>query len=90
MSQALADDLLAILADPETHEPVALASDSQLQALRDALEGGKARRHDGAPLADNLDVQAALLSQGGKVVYLVQEGIANFLIDERIELDEAL
>ena len=41
-------DLLAVLACPETHAPVQLASDGQLQALRDAVAEGKARRKDGS------------------------------------------
>lgn len=88
MAAPIDSELLEVLADPETHEPVALATDAQLSALRDALTAGKAKRHDGQALPAS--VEAALLSQGGKVAYLIADGIPNFLVDERLELDEAL
>jgi uncharacterized protein len=84
----LAPDLLALLADPETHEPLTLASDGQLSALRDAVRAGKARRHDGKPPAESFE--GALLSQGGRVAYVIEGGIPNLLIDERLELASAL
>jgi uncharacterized protein YbaR (Trm112 family) len=87
MSQ-LAPDLLALLADPETHEALTLASEGQLAALRDVIRSGKARRRDGKPLVESFE--AALLSQGGRVAYLIDAGIPNLLIDERLELSSAL
>lgn len=91
MAATLDPELLQVLADPETHEPVTLADDGQLQALRDALSAGKARRRDGQPNEGGVEaIDGALLSQGGKVAYIIREGIPNFLVDERIELDAAL
>lgn len=81
-------DLLALLADPETHEGLALASEGELSRLRAAVNEGKARRRDGKPVAPGFE--GALLSQGGKVAYLIEAGIPNLLIEERLELGAAL
>ena len=84
----LAPDLLALLADPETHEGLTLASDGELAALREAIRVGQARRRDGEPPSQSFD--GALLSQGRRVAYLIDAGIPNLLIDERLELSSAL
>ncbi len=84
----LAPDLLALLADPETHEGLALADDAQLARLREAVAQGGARRRDGKPVSTGFE--GALLSQGGKVAYLIEAGIPNLLIEERLELASAL
>lgn len=83
----LSPDLLAILADPETHQPVSLASDTELASLREAIRAGRARRKDGGATPEAFD--GAFLSQGGKVAYLVIDGIPNFLIEERLEITPA-
>jgi uncharacterized protein YbaR (Trm112 family) len=84
----LAPDLLALLADPETHEGLTLANERELSALREAIRAGKARRRDGKPPAESFE--GALLSQGRRVAYLIDAGIPNLLIDERLELASAL
>ena len=87
MSLSLNPELVGVLACPETHEPVTLASEAQLQQLREAIAAGTARRRDGSEIEP--DFEGALLSHGGKVAYLVRDGIPNLLIDERLELDRA-
>ena len=84
----LSPALLELLADPETHEPLSLASEDDLTALRAAIQRGRAARRSGGPVAEAID--GALLSQGRKVAYLIEAGIPNLLIDERLELAEAL
>jgi uncharacterized protein YbaR (Trm112 family) len=84
----LPTDLLALLADPETHEALSLASPAQLDGLKRALGTGKARRRDGKAVPADFD--AALLRSGGRVAYLVQGAIPNLLVDERIELEQPL
>jgi uncharacterized protein YbaR (Trm112 family) len=83
----LAPDLLALLADPETHESLALASEGELTRLREAVAKGAARRRDGKPVSASFE--GALFSQGGKVAYLIDAGIPNLLIEERLELSPA-
>lgn len=88
MSAPISRELLDILADPETHEPVKLATDEQLATLRERVTKGAARRRDGGELPESFE--AALLSQGNRVAYLVADGVPNFLVDDRVELDEPL
>lgn len=80
----LSPDLLAVLADPETHQPVTLANEGELERLQEAIRAGRARRKDGGAIPEHFD--GAFLSQGGKVAYLVVDGIPNFLIEERLEI----
>jgi uncharacterized protein YbaR (Trm112 family) len=86
MSQP-ANDLLDLLADPETHEPLAVATSDEVSALKSAIQQGKARRRDGKAPAE---FDGALLSQGKKVAYLIAGGIPNLLVDERLELSASL
>lgn len=88
LKDGLTPDLLALLADPETHEGLSLASEAELGSLKEAILQGIARRRDGKPVSDGF--QGALLSQGRRVVYLIDAGIPNLLIDERLELSSAL
>lgn len=85
---SLTPELLALLADPETHEALSLATEAELSLLRQAVAQGKAQRRDGKPAAGSFE--GALLSQGRKVAYLIDGGIANLLVDERIELSSPL
>jgi uncharacterized protein YbaR (Trm112 family) len=84
----IAQDLLDLLADPETHEGLALATGAELSALKQALAEGRARRRNGSGVSAELD--GALLCQGRRVAYLIEAGIPNLLIDERVELDAPL
>ena len=84
----MSQDLIELLADPETHEPVTLADESQLARLHDAVAKGSARRQDGAKAPATFD--AAFLSRGGKRAWLVVDGIPNFLVDESLELSEPI
>jgi uncharacterized protein YbaR (Trm112 family) len=84
----LSPALLELLADPETHEPLALASEAELSALREAIGAGRATRRGGQPAS--ADFEAALLRPNRQVAYLIEGGIPNLLIDDRIELSQAL
>lgn len=88
MPPTLSPDLLALLADPETHEPLTLASDDELTRLRAAVAAGRASRRGGQPLSGELE--GALLTRGGRVAYVIEGGIPNLLVDERLELSEPL
>jgi uncharacterized protein YbaR (Trm112 family) len=80
--------LLELLADPETHEPLRLADEAELSALREAVRAGRARRHSGQPAT--LEFEGALLAPSRKVAYVIDGGIPNLLIDDRLELSSAL
>jgi uncharacterized protein YbaR (Trm112 family) len=83
----LSPELLELLADPETHEPLVLANESELAALRQAVASGTARRRGAQQVDAKFD--GALLSQKKRVAYLIEDGIPNLLIDERLELADA-
>ena len=85
---AIAKDLLDLLACPETHQPLALASDAEFSALKQALEQGKAKRRDGK--APHAGFEAALLTPDKRGAYLIEDGIPNLLIDERLELSAGI
>jgi uncharacterized protein YbaR (Trm112 family) len=78
-------DLLAILACPETKEPVALADAALVAKVNAAIEAGKVKSRDGQ--AVTRPMEAALVRQDRKVLYPVRGGIPIMLIDESIQLD---
>lgn len=77
------DELLTMLADPETHAPLSRATDADLAKLRAAIAEGRARRRDGSAIGT---FDAAFLRPSRDVAYLVEDGVPNFVIEERIEL----
>lgn len=79
--------LLPQLADPETKAPLIIATREELEALRAAITEGRARRRNGAPIDD---FEGAYLRADRKVAYLVESGIPNFVIEERVELGNLL
>lgn len=81
------EGLLSLLADPETHAPLTPASEAELAALRAAVAAGRARRRDGRAIPA---FDAAFLGADRRAAYLVEDGIPNFVIDERVELDQPL
>ena len=83
---ALDKDLLAILACPETKEPVSLADADLVSRLNAAIEAGTLSSRDGNKIERSLD--AALVRQDGKVAYAVRGGIPIMLIDESIQIDQ--
>jgi uncharacterized protein YbaR (Trm112 family) len=76
------------LVDPETRRPVRAATPVEVTALRAALTDGRARRRDGEPAPDRFD--GAFLTEDRRAAFLVVDGIPNFLVHERVELDEPL
>lgn len=82
---ALDKDLLAILACPDTKEPVALASAATLARVNAVIATGKLKNRDGQLLDKALE--AGLVRQDGRVLYPIRGGIPIMLVEEGIPLD---
>jgi uncharacterized protein YbaR (Trm112 family) len=78
-------DLLAILACPETKEPVALADQALVGRANAGIEAGQVKSRDGQVVTRTME--SALLRQDRKVLYPVRGGIPIMLIDESILVD---
>ncbi|MGH7162887.1 MAG: Trm112 family protein [Planctomycetota bacterium] len=77
-------ELLSILVCPETHQPVKPAGHDLLKRLNERIEAGNLRNRQGD--AVKTKVEEALVREDGKCLYVVDDGIPNMLIDERIDL----
>ena len=77
-------ELLEILVCPETHQPVKPAGDELLGALNERIKAGGVKNHQGEPVASSVD--EGLVREDGQCLYLIEDGIPNMLIDERIDL----
>ena len=81
-SQPLDPELLAILACPETHQPLALADAALLAALNARIEAGGVKNVGGEPVADALE--AGLVREDRAIVYPIRDAIPVLLVDEGI------
>lgn len=78
--------LLAILRCPVTHKGLALAQPAVLQAVNAAIEAGKLSNRDG--LALQAPLSQALLTDDGKVLYPVADGIPVLLEGESVNMEQ--
>jgi uncharacterized protein YbaR (Trm112 family) len=78
------DELLEILACPETKQPLAEASSDVLAKLNAQIEQGSLRTRGGEPVSETIN--EALVREDGKILYIVDDGIPVMLIEESIEL----
>jgi len=77
-------ELLEILVCPETHQPVKPADAEMLKGLNGRIKAGGVKNHQGDVVQK--PVEEALVREDGKCLYLIEDGIPNMLIDERIDL----
>ena len=73
-------DLLAILACPETRQPLAEADAALVSKLNAAIEGGQLTNAGGVKVEGKID--GGLLREDGKICYPIREGIPVLLIEE--------
>ena len=78
--------LLAILRCPVTHKELALAKSKILKEVNAAISNGKLSNRDGRVLDEELD--EALLTDDGKVLYPVADGIPVLLESESINMEQ--
>jgi uncharacterized protein YbaR (Trm112 family) len=75
--------LLSILCCPVTHRDLLLAKPDVLQRLNAAIAEGKVSNRDGTVLTRSLD--EALVTNDGKLIYPVADGIPVLLEGESID-----
>ena len=78
--------LLAILRCPVTHKGLALARPATLKNINAAIDAGKVTNRDGQVLGEPL--VEALLTDDGKVLYPVSNGIPVLLEGESINMEQ--
>jgi uncharacterized protein YbaR (Trm112 family) len=78
--------LLTILHCPVTHKGLALARPATLQSVNAAIEAGSLCNRDGQTLLEPLS--EALLTDDGKVLYPVADGIPVLLEGESINMEQ--
>jgi len=78
--------LLSILCCPVTHKGLSLARPDLLKKINSAIGDGKLVNRDGATLSDALN--EALVTDDGKIMYPVNEGIPVLLEGESVGLNQ--
>ena len=78
--------LLSILCCPVTHKGLSLARPGVLKSVNAAIDAGKLLNHDGGAVAENLT--EALVTDDGKTLYPINDGIPVLLEGEAVALDQ--
>ncbi len=78
--------LLAILRCPVTHKGLSIASSDMLARINAAIESGGLANRDGTVVSEPLD--AALVTDDGKLAYPISNGIPVLLEGESISLEQ--
>jgi uncharacterized protein YbaR (Trm112 family) len=77
-------ELLEILVCPEDHQPVRVADEALLKRLNERVKAGAVKNRQGDAVTK--PIEEGLVRADGKCLYVVEDGIPNMLIDERIDL----
>jgi uncharacterized protein YbaR (Trm112 family) len=78
--------LLGILCCPVTHKGLSIARKDVLEKVNRAISEGKVSNRDGTLLED--DLGEALVTDDGKLLYPVSDGIPVLLEGESVSLDQ--
>ena len=78
------DELLEILACPETKEPVHLADEKLIEQVNGVIAAGKLKNRGGEPVTEPVD--GGLVRQDEKFLYPIRDEIPIMLIEEAIPL----
>ena len=85
---AIDQQLLDILACPETKEPVALAENALINKLNAAIDAGTLSNRAGETITEKID--GGLIREDKKYLYPIRDDIPIMLIDEGIPLESIL
>lgn len=78
------NELLEILACPESQQTVELASGQILQQLNAEIDAGRLRNRGGDVVEKN--IEEGLVREDGKILYIIEDSIPIMLIDQSIKL----
>jgi len=78
------EELIEILACPETRQPVTLAPAGILEGLNAEIDAGRLRNRGGEVVDKR--IEEGLIREDRKVLYIIEDGIPIMLIDQSIEL----
>ncbi len=81
---AIDSELLSILVCPETHQKVSMAGEDLIKDLNAKVKAGTLKNRQGDVVGKSID--EALVREDGKCAYIIDDGIPNMLIDERLDL----
>ena len=76
--------LVAILACPETHQPVHVADEATVARVNAAIAAGTVKNRDGEEVGEA--IQTGLIREDGAYLYPVRDDIPVMLIGEAIPL----
>ncbi len=80
----ISQELLDILACPETKQPLSLAADDLIASLNDRIGRGELSNRAGQPVTEAID--GGLVREDGQYLYAIRDDIPIMLIDEAIAL----
>ena len=78
--------LLSILRCPVSHKGLAVLAKDELARVNAAIAAGKLQNHEGSVVSRALD--EALITDDGKRIYPVDDGIPVLLEDEAISMEQ--
>jgi uncharacterized protein YbaR (Trm112 family) len=84
-TNVIRQELLEILADPETKTPLSRADAALLAQLNELISRGQLRNRDGEIVVDPLE--EGLVREDGTLLYPVREDIPIMLVGEAIPLE---
>ena len=78
--------LLSILCCPATHKGLSIAGGDLMNSVNEAIDEGRLRNRNGSILDGRFD--EALVTDDGKLLYPVNDGIPVLLEGESVSLDQ--
>ena len=78
--------LLDILACPETREAVSLADQALIEGLNQKIEAGQLVNRAGEKVTEPID--GGLIREDGRYLYAIRDGIPVMLVEQGIPLEE--